>query len=63
MVLQTTDKQTLPVGMRIFIDKQYGKHWGPFAAGALIAAIPVAALFLFLQKYIVSGLTQGSVKG
>jgi arabinogalactan oligomer/maltooligosaccharide transport system permease protein len=62
-LLQTTDHFTLPVGMRGFIDQQYGQRWGPFAAGVLLAALPVAALFLFLQKYIVSGLTAGSVKG
>ncbi|MDF2555647.1 MAG: ABC-type maltose transport system, permease component [Microbacterium sp.] len=38
-------------------------RWGLFAAGAVIAAIPVLALFLSLQRYIVGGLTQGSVKG
>ena len=32
-------------------------------AGAILAAIPVVALFLFLQRYIVSGLTGGAVKG
>ena len=36
---------------------------GVFAAGAVLAALPVMALFLFLQKYIVSGLTAGGVKG
>ena len=41
----------------------YGQHWGPFAAGSLMAMIPVTALFLFLQRWIVSGLTAGSVKG
>jgi arabinogalactan oligomer/maltooligosaccharide transport system permease protein len=45
------------------ISNQYDKTWGPFAAGALIAAVPVAALFMFLQRWIVSGLTAGSVKG
>ena len=50
-------------GMRGYIDQQYGKHWGPFAAGVLIAAIPGGLLFTFLQSYIVSGLTAGAVKG
>ncbi|MBD0347937.1 MAG: sugar ABC transporter permease [Thermoleophilia bacterium] len=62
-VLQTTDNFTLPVGLRGFIDKQYQENWGPFAAGVLLAAIPVVVLFLALQKFIVHGLTQGSVKG
>ena len=62
-LLQTRDHFTLPVGMRGFIDQQYGQRWGPFAAGALLAAIPASLLFMFLQRWIVSGLTQGSVKG
>jgi arabinogalactan oligomer/maltooligosaccharide transport system permease protein len=62
-ILQTNDHFTMPVGMRGFIDGQYNQAWGPFAAGALMAAIPVTLLFLFLQRWIVSGLTAGSVKG
>jgi len=62
-LLQTPQHFTLPVGMRGFIDQQYDQHWGPFAAGVLIAAVPAALLFIFLQRYIVQGLTAGSVKG
>ncbi|MGZ4291575.1 MAG: sugar ABC transporter permease [Gaiellaceae bacterium] len=62
-ILQTTNHFTLPVGMRQLISDQYDKTWGPFAAGALLAALPVAALFMFLQRWIVSGLTGGAVKG
>ncbi|NCX33121.1 MAG: sugar ABC transporter permease, partial [Actinobacteria bacterium] len=54
---------TLAVGLQRFIDGQYDQQWGPFAAGALLAAIPVMLLFLFLQKYVVSGLTAGATKG
>jgi len=62
-ILQTPDHFTIGVGMQNYIDQKYAEHWGPFAAGVLIAAIPVVALFVFLQRYIVSGLTAGSVKG
>jgi arabinogalactan oligomer/maltooligosaccharide transport system permease protein len=62
-LLQTNDHFTLPVGMQGFISQQYGQRWGPFAAGSLMAMIPVVLLFLFLQRWIVSGLTAGSVKG
>jgi arabinogalactan oligomer/maltooligosaccharide transport system permease protein len=45
------------------VSDQLNANWGLFAAGAVIAALPILALFLFLQKYIVGGLTSGSVKG
>jgi arabinogalactan oligomer/maltooligosaccharide transport system permease protein len=63
VIMQTQTHFTLPVGMHGFIDQQYGQRWGPFAAGCLIAAVPAAALFMSLQKWIVGGLTQGAVKG
>jgi arabinogalactan oligomer/maltooligosaccharide transport system permease protein len=53
---------TGPVGLRFFVGG-YSQQWGYFAAGSIIAAIPVVLLFLFLQKYLVSGLTAGAVKG
>jgi len=62
-ILVTTHHFTLPVGMRGFIDQQFGQRWGYFAAGALMAAVPAAALFMWLQRFIVSGLSQGAVKG
>jgi arabinogalactan oligomer/maltooligosaccharide transport system permease protein len=62
-LLQTTNHFTLPVGLRGFIDQQYGQRWGPFTAGALLAAVPIALLFMSLQRWFVRGLTAGSVKG
>ena len=62
-LLQTTGKFTLAVGMQSYIDQKYSEHWGPFAAGVLLTSIPVVLLFIFLQRYIIGGLTQGSVKG
>lgn len=53
---------TAPVGLRFFVGG-FSQQWGYFAAGSIIAAIPVVVLFLFLQKYLVSGLTAGAVKG
>ncbi len=62
-LIQTPATKTLAVGLQGFIANEYSENWGPFAAGALLAAIPVVILFLFLQKFIVGGLTAGSVKG
>jgi arabinogalactan oligomer/maltooligosaccharide transport system permease protein len=53
---------TAPVGLRFFVGG-FSQQWGYFAAGSIIVSIPVVFLFLFLQKYLVSGLTAGSVKG
>jgi arabinogalactan oligomer/maltooligosaccharide transport system permease protein len=53
---------TAPVGLRFFVGG-FSQQWGYFAAGSIIVSIPVVVLFLYLQKYLVSGLTAGSVKG
>jgi arabinogalactan oligomer/maltooligosaccharide transport system permease protein len=54
---------TAPVGLRFFVGGFAEQQWGYFAAGSIIAAIPVMALFLVLQRYLIGGLTAGAVKG
>jgi arabinogalactan oligomer/maltooligosaccharide transport system permease protein len=63
IILTSESNFTLAVGMYQWISNELNANWGLFAAGAVIASVPILALFLFLQKYIVSGLTIGSVKG
>lgn len=63
VVLQGQDQFTLAMGLYFWGSDERNAPWGMFAAGAVVAAIPVVLLFLFLQRYIVSGLTSGSVKG
>ncbi len=55
--------RTVAVGLQQFIGGQYASNWGAFAAGSILASIPIVIIFLSLQKYIVNGLTAGSVKG
>lgn len=62
VILVDPDKQTLAVGLYRFVADEFSKNWSVFAAGAVLAAILPVALFLALQKYIVGGLTAGSVK-
>lgn len=62
VVLIDTDKQTLAVGLYRMVSNANYADWSAFAAGAVIASLPVLVLFLFLQRYIVSGLTAGSGK-
>ncbi|HLV04801.1 sugar ABC transporter permease [uncultured Georgenia sp.] len=63
LILQSEANWTLAVGLYGWVSDQLSRNWGLFAAGATISAVPVVVLFLFLQRYIVSGLTAGSVKG
>ena len=62
VVLQQPSTQTLAVGLYQFVTQETSKNWTLFAAGAVLSAIPVMALFLFLQRFIIGGLTAGSVK-
>ena len=56
------DMYTAPVGLKFFVGG-FQQQWGYFAAGSIIVSIPVVLLFFYLQQYLVSGLTAGSVKG
>ena len=62
IVLTDPQTQTLAVGLYQFVSQETSSNWTLFSAGAVLAAIPVMALFLYLQKYIIGGLTAGSVK-
>ena len=59
--LESEAKYTAPVGLRFFVGG-FSSQWGFFAAGSVIVSLPVVILFLYLQKYLVAGLTAGSVK-
>ncbi len=63
IVLQSEGNWTVAVGMYQWVSDRLDANWGLFAAGAIITAIPIILLFQFLQRYIVGGLTVGSVKG
>ena len=63
IVLTSEENWTLAVGMYQWVSNQLTSRWGLFAAGAVIGSLPVLALFLSLQRYIVGGLSAGSVKG
>jgi len=63
VLLETVDNFTLPLGLQAYISTNFEENWGSFAAGVLIAQIPAIVGFIFVQKYIIAGLTQGSVKG
>lgn len=54
--------QTLPIGLLNF-RYEMGVDWGPYAAGLCMVTIPLMVVFAYFQKYFITGLTQGAVKG
>lgn len=55
------DLWTIPVGLKTLIGK-YNVEWGLMCAGGVMALVPTAIMFAFMQKYVVDGLTAGAVK-
>ena len=62
IILQDPELYTLPLGLKSF-QSSLATEWGLYAAGAVVVSIPVVILFISLARFLVSGLTLGSVKG
>lgn len=59
--INTPDMWTIPVGLKSLIGK-YNVQWGALMAGGILALLPTGIMFVFVQKYVVQGLTSGAVK-
>jgi multiple sugar transport system permease protein len=63
LTLTTSDSMRLaPVGLYYYVG-EYGIQWGALTAASIITIGPVIVFFSFLQRYLISGLTGGAVKG
>ena len=63
VVTNTANMRTLPVGLLYLKSEEGFNNWGTIMAGTVIVVIPVLAVFLIAQRYIMAGLTAGAVKG
>lgn len=61
VIMTSREMYTLPLGLKQF-QSNFSTEWGLYAAGALVVAVPVMILFLALSRWLISGLTLGSVK-
>ena len=62
MLINSDSEKTFSVGLLTFVGK-FAVDWGQMMAASVMALIPVCLFFLFLQRYLVTGLTAGAVKG
>ncbi|MCL2035462.1 MAG: sugar ABC transporter permease [Oscillospiraceae bacterium] len=63
LILRASSARTLAVGLQVFIYEPRMQKVALFAAGSLLASLPIVVLFFFLQKNFISGLTSGGAKG
>lgn len=62
LVLRSADKKTLAIGLFEMVSGRMNTEFTMFAAGAVMVAIPITLLFMFLQRFIIQGLTEGASK-
>ncbi|MEK3888366.1 sugar ABC transporter permease [Bacillus sp. FSL K6-3431] len=62
-ILRSPESYTLPIGLYNLVNQAMGASYTTFAAGAILISIPIAIIFIMLQKNFVSGLTSGGTKG
>ena len=63
IVLRSPENYTLALGLFNMVNDAFANQFTRFAAGSILIAIPIAIVFLFLQRYLISGLMSGSTKG
>lgn len=62
VLLASDEVRTLPIGIYNYLGF-YGREWGPLLAASMVSIVPLVAVFVFLQRYFVAGMTGGGVKG
>lgn len=63
IILRSPENYTLALGLYNFVNAQFANNFTRFAAGSILIAVPIAFVFLMLQRYLITGLTSGATKG
>ena len=63
IVTSTQDMRTLPIGLSWLLDQEGNTEWGVVMAATLFVVAPVIVVFLYTQRFLVSGIAAGAVKG
>ncbi|PWW05088.1 carbohydrate ABC transporter membrane protein 2 (CUT1 family) [Paenibacillus cellulosilyticus] len=63
LLISSEEKKTVAIGLYSMISDQTKNEFTLFAAGSVLIAIPIAVLYIVLQKYLINGLTAGGDKG
>ena len=63
LYLNSPEKYTVPLGLRLFLDSSGVSSWGAMFAMSVLSLIPCFVLFFSLQKYFVQGITTTGIKG
>ncbi|MDQ0090277.1 arabinogalactan oligomer/maltooligosaccharide transport system permease protein [Paenibacillus anaericanus] len=62
IVIRSPENYTLALGLYNLVNQEFGRNFTRFAAGSMLIAVPIATVFLYFQRYLISGLTAGASK-
>ncbi|WP_410767932.1 sugar ABC transporter permease [Fontibacillus sp. BL9] len=62
IVIRSPENYTLALGLFNLVNQEFGQNFTRFAAGSILIAVPIATVFLYFQRYLISGLTAGASK-
>ncbi|MDI6618085.1 MAG: carbohydrate ABC transporter permease [Clostridiales bacterium] len=63
LYLSDVPKFTIAIALRMFIDTSGGSSWGSMFAMSVVSLVPLFLIFIFFQRYLIEGITAGSIKG
>lgn len=63
IITNTNNMRPVTVGLRMLFDAEGNNQWGVIMAGTALVVVPMLLIYIFLQRYIIDGLTAGATKG